>query len=530
MKHYRMSSHEVIAWCRICRPGSVIGPQQHWLDLKQHFCWNMGDLYRSKQRVQIIHAPPMSGDFEVTTNAAHASSDSNAQQPEHPTCGDGLDSRETLAEGARTPELQINDAELEVTDAVLFPPLLGIYLSFRFLPHSSGQPTTMTSGDPVDENRPPLANTLPIPLRLYLPRDSVQLDSLATVDSSSSIPKSQRKSATHHNGEPTLKTMNNKSHLTEDATSLSDSVREGVVPKTSINSNSKTTPQTGTAEEPAKELTQGDQLNRLKLLRRQIQKRITQLEAERNSIQTRSSSGPAAYTRRKKNSFSAGKSDLPSQNRVLDNYSHTATSPESNVHVTTAPGKQSKTDTRTKRPPLSKESKPVASTDSDVLSLVKSSTLRKSLDFVARTLDSGVSASDPDNTRVRTSSRSSLSQNHQSVAVGPGSVDAIPMEKDSPSCVTSSGNHRLDPILLESPDSAKPPSSPITGIRTVDVALHNFERTGVIPGSSLPTTQCGPRLNIRRKYSAPQMAEQETSRFSHRQPSLRLPNKIGQLR
>ncbi|KAG5444493.1 Dual specificity protein phosphatase cdc14a [Clonorchis sinensis] len=510
MKHYRMSSHEVIAWCRICRPGSVIGPQQHWLDLKQHFCWDMGELYRSK-RVQIIHAPPMSGDTEVTTNAAHTSSHSNAQQPEHPTCGDGLNSRETLQEGTQTPELQINDAELEIC----------------------GQPTTMTSGDPVDENKPPLASTLPIHLRLYVPRDSVQLDSLATVDSSSSIPKSQSKSVTHHNDEPTLKTMNNKSPLPEDAISLSSSVREGVILKTSINSTPKITLPTGrkaTAEEPTKEeLTQGDQLNRLKLLRRQIQKRITQLEAERNSIQTRSSSGPAVYTTRKKNSFSAGKSDLACQNKALDNYSHTVTSSESNVRVTTAPGKQTKTNTRTKRPPLSKESKPVTSIDSAVLSPVKSSTLRKSLDFVAWNLDNGVSASDPENTRMRKSSRSSLSQNHQSVAVGPGSVDAILMGKDSSPCVVSSGNHRLDPIILESPDSVKPPSSPITGIRTVDVALHNFGRTGVLPGGSLLTTQRGPRLNIRRKYSAPQMDEQEISRFSHRQPSLRLPNKMGQL-
>lgn len=31
MKHYRMTAHEVIAWIRICRPGSVLGPQQAFL-------------------------------------------------------------------------------------------------------------------------------------------------------------------------------------------------------------------------------------------------------------------------------------------------------------------------------------------------------------------------------------------------------------------------------------------------------------------------------------------------------------------
>ena len=32
MKHYRFTAAEAIAWIRICRPGSVIGPQQNWLE------------------------------------------------------------------------------------------------------------------------------------------------------------------------------------------------------------------------------------------------------------------------------------------------------------------------------------------------------------------------------------------------------------------------------------------------------------------------------------------------------------------
>ena len=31
MKHYSFSAEEVIAWLRLCRPGSVLGPQQHFL-------------------------------------------------------------------------------------------------------------------------------------------------------------------------------------------------------------------------------------------------------------------------------------------------------------------------------------------------------------------------------------------------------------------------------------------------------------------------------------------------------------------
>lgn len=32
IKHYRFSAAEAIAWIRICRPGSIIGNQQHWLE------------------------------------------------------------------------------------------------------------------------------------------------------------------------------------------------------------------------------------------------------------------------------------------------------------------------------------------------------------------------------------------------------------------------------------------------------------------------------------------------------------------
>ncbi|XP_058616157.1 dual specificity protein phosphatase CDC14AB isoform X4 [Onychostoma macrolepis] len=50
MKHYRFTAAEAIAWIRICRPGSIIGPQQHYLEEKQASLWAHGDIHRSKQR------------------------------------------------------------------------------------------------------------------------------------------------------------------------------------------------------------------------------------------------------------------------------------------------------------------------------------------------------------------------------------------------------------------------------------------------------------------------------------------------
>ncbi|XP_064591586.1 dual specificity protein phosphatase CDC14B isoform X2 [Zonotrichia leucophrys gambelii] len=48
MKHYRMTAAESIAWIRINRPGSVIGPQQHFLMDKQAELWTEGDIFRAK--------------------------------------------------------------------------------------------------------------------------------------------------------------------------------------------------------------------------------------------------------------------------------------------------------------------------------------------------------------------------------------------------------------------------------------------------------------------------------------------------
>ncbi|XP_075405923.1 dual specificity protein phosphatase CDC14B isoform X1 [Tenrec ecaudatus] len=50
MKHYRMSAAEAIAWIRICRPGSVIGPQQQFLVMKEASLWLEGDYFHKKLR------------------------------------------------------------------------------------------------------------------------------------------------------------------------------------------------------------------------------------------------------------------------------------------------------------------------------------------------------------------------------------------------------------------------------------------------------------------------------------------------
>lgn len=46
IKHFHMTAREVIAWMRICRPGSVIGQQQGWLERIEPWLWRQGAYYR----------------------------------------------------------------------------------------------------------------------------------------------------------------------------------------------------------------------------------------------------------------------------------------------------------------------------------------------------------------------------------------------------------------------------------------------------------------------------------------------------
>ncbi|XP_063392629.1 tyrosine-protein phosphatase cdc-14-like [Cydia fagiglandana] len=48
IKHYRMTAREAIGWMRICRPGSVIGHQQGWLEQIEPWLTRQGNAYRKK--------------------------------------------------------------------------------------------------------------------------------------------------------------------------------------------------------------------------------------------------------------------------------------------------------------------------------------------------------------------------------------------------------------------------------------------------------------------------------------------------
>jgi hypothetical protein len=53
MKHYKFTAAEVIGWMRICRPGMVIGPQQHFLVEIEQRMWHEGDAMKITPRNDI---------------------------------------------------------------------------------------------------------------------------------------------------------------------------------------------------------------------------------------------------------------------------------------------------------------------------------------------------------------------------------------------------------------------------------------------------------------------------------------------
>ncbi|EDW76146.2 uncharacterized protein Dwil_GK15301 [Drosophila willistoni] len=54
MKHYGFSALEAIAWLRLCRPGSVIGHQQQWMEDKQSWLWSEGERMRRRSSMPIL--------------------------------------------------------------------------------------------------------------------------------------------------------------------------------------------------------------------------------------------------------------------------------------------------------------------------------------------------------------------------------------------------------------------------------------------------------------------------------------------
>jgi len=57
MKHYGMTAAEVIGWFRICRPGTIIGPQQQYMEEIQAKMWREGEIFRERAARSLGSSP-----------------------------------------------------------------------------------------------------------------------------------------------------------------------------------------------------------------------------------------------------------------------------------------------------------------------------------------------------------------------------------------------------------------------------------------------------------------------------------------
>jgi len=66
MKHWRWTAMETIAWLRICRPGSIIGHQQDWLQDQQDDMWEQGDAFRRQYpEKSLLNSPSEFGIYSL---------------------------------------------------------------------------------------------------------------------------------------------------------------------------------------------------------------------------------------------------------------------------------------------------------------------------------------------------------------------------------------------------------------------------------------------------------------------------------
>ena len=54
MKHHSFTALEAMGWLRLVRPGSVIGPQQHFLVERESAMWRAGELFRNRGPKEVL--------------------------------------------------------------------------------------------------------------------------------------------------------------------------------------------------------------------------------------------------------------------------------------------------------------------------------------------------------------------------------------------------------------------------------------------------------------------------------------------
>ncbi|XP_052900907.1 dual specificity protein phosphatase CDC14A-like isoform X2 [Anopheles moucheti] len=118
IKHYQFTAMEAIAWLRICRPGSVIGQQQAWLNSKQIQLLQEGELYR-QQRQHHTYNPPEKharGIYSLHVGGEIEDTQSPKQATVEPATGQTIESENVQRISQRVDTMCLNDADEQEGD------------------------------------------------------------------------------------------------------------------------------------------------------------------------------------------------------------------------------------------------------------------------------------------------------------------------------------------------------------------------------------------------------------------------------
>ncbi|XP_037088137.1 dual specificity protein phosphatase CDC14A-like, partial [Pollicipes pollicipes] len=141
MKHYRLTAPETIAWLRICRPGSIIGHQQHWLVEKQPLMWMQGDIFYATNRQMVRFARCLHGIYSLRRNGKGAAKKTDGRQRD---VGRLLSNRVDLMKLNESDDLTNEQGRKEIRDI----------LRKEYLPRNQSLPWSMHVSSAVPTRRP----------------------------------------------------------------------------------------------------------------------------------------------------------------------------------------------------------------------------------------------------------------------------------------------------------------------------------------------------------------------------------------
>ncbi|XP_076627756.1 dual specificity protein phosphatase CDC14A [Colletes latitarsis] len=137
IKHYKMTAREAIAWIRICRPGSVIGHQQTWLENIEKNLLSAGEQYKLKYY----------GDGDRTLHHKWGIYSVAEKIDRKTDCSDEAGYRESY---------KYENLSMEKTNKTKFTRILGKLKSIggtekELQIHRNNDPQTMTQGDRLNK-------------------------------------------------------------------------------------------------------------------------------------------------------------------------------------------------------------------------------------------------------------------------------------------------------------------------------------------------------------------------------------------